>query len=139
MVFIGDGRFHLESAMLANPTLPAYMYDPYNKVLTHESYDHVTMRTTRKRAIETARSARCFGVILGTLGRQGSPPVVQFLQKRIQELGRKCFIVLLSEILPERLKLFGDKVDVWIQVYLLLLAHGQTCMYYKLSLCSYCR
>uniref|UniRef100_A0A915EX95 2-(3-amino-3-carboxypropyl)histidine synthase subunit 1 n=1 Tax=Echinococcus canadensis TaxID=519352 RepID=A0A915EX95_9CEST len=116
MVFIGDGRFHLESAMLANPTLPAYLYDPYNKVLTHESYDHALMRTNRRRSIETAQSAQRFGIILGTLGRQGSPPVVHLLQRRIEELGRNFFVVLLSEIFPDKLKLFGDKVDAWIQV-----------------------
>ncbi len=65
LLFIGDGRFHLESAMLANPKLPAYMYDPYNKVLTVESYDHTTMRANRKRAIEAARPAQRFGIILG--------------------------------------------------------------------------
>lgn len=116
MVFIGDGRFHLESAMLANPTLPAYMYDPYNKVLTVESYDHASMRANRRRAIETAQLAQRFGLILGTLGRQGSPPVVQLLQRRIKELGRKCFVVLLSEISPDKLRRFGNKVDAWIQV-----------------------
>ncbi|VDM36262.1 unnamed protein product [Hydatigera taeniaeformis] len=116
MVFIGDGRFHLESAMLANPSLPAYMYDPYNKVLTIESYDHALMRANRKSAIESAQSAQRFGLILGTLGRQGSPPVVHLLQQRIKELGRKCFVVLLSEIFPDKLKLFGNKVDAWIQV-----------------------
>ncbi len=51
--------------MLANPKLPAYMYDPYNKVLTVESYDHTAMRANRKRAIEAARPAQRFGIILG--------------------------------------------------------------------------
>nr|CDS30576.2 diphthamide biosynthesis protein 1 [Hymenolepis microstoma] len=95
MVFIGDGRFHLESAMLANPTLTAYMYDPYNKILTVESYDHSRMRSIR---------------------RQGSPPVVEVLQKRMDELSIKSYIVLLSEIFPDKLKLFGNKIDAWVQV-----------------------
>ncbi|KAL7056580.1 hypothetical protein AAHC03_020860 [Spirometra sp. Aus1] len=116
LLFIGDGRFHLESLMLANPNIPAYLYDPYNKTLTHEIYDHERMRTTRRRAIEAASSAQRFGIILGTLGRQGSPPVVQMLQKRLEDLRRKFFIVLLSEITPAKLDLFGADVDVWIQV-----------------------
>ncbi|VDL59424.1 unnamed protein product [Hymenolepis diminuta] len=116
MVFIGDGRFHLESAMLANPTLTAYMYDPYNKAFTVELYDHPRMRSIRKQAIERAKSAKCFGVILGTLGRQGSPPVVEVLLKRMDELGIKSYIILLSEIFPDKLKLFGDKIDAWVQV-----------------------
>ena len=33
LVYLGDGRFHLASAMIANPHLAAYRYDPYSKVL----------------------------------------------------------------------------------------------------------
>ncbi len=40
IVFIADGRFHLEALMIANPEIPAYRYDPYGRVLTLEEYDH---------------------------------------------------------------------------------------------------
>lgn len=33
-------RFHLEAIMIANPTIPAYRYDPYARVFTRERYDH---------------------------------------------------------------------------------------------------
>ncbi len=26
--------------MIANPTIPAYRYDPYGRILTREQYDH---------------------------------------------------------------------------------------------------
>lgn len=48
LIYIGDGRFHLESAMISNPTLPAYRYDPYDKQLTRERYDHEKMKSIRK-------------------------------------------------------------------------------------------
>ena len=32
LVFVADGRFHLEAAMIHNPQLAAYRYDPYGKV-----------------------------------------------------------------------------------------------------------
>lgn len=34
LVYVADGRFHLESVMISNPSLPAYQYDPYSKVFT---------------------------------------------------------------------------------------------------------
>ena len=34
IVYVGDGRFHLESIMISNPLVPAYRYDPYSKVLS---------------------------------------------------------------------------------------------------------
>lgn len=52
-------------------------YDPYSKVLSREHYDHQRMRTARQEAIATARSAKSWGLILGTLGRQGSPKILE--------------------------------------------------------------
>lgn len=45
---MGDGRFHLESIMIANPTLPAYRYDPYSKLFTIEKYDFPLMKKIRR-------------------------------------------------------------------------------------------
>ena len=76
--------------MIANPAVPAFRYDPYSKKLTRERYDHGEMRVVRDQAVQTARrsieafptmasslvphegSPPIWGVILGTLGRQGS-------------------------------------------------------------------
>ena len=115
LVYVGDGRFHLESIMISNPTLPAYRYDPYSKVFTREYYDHEKMNSTRKRAIREASKARKFGLVLGTLGRQGNPAILSFLEEKLTQLGKEYIIVLLSEIFPAKLALFTD-IDAWIQV-----------------------
>lgn len=52
-------------------------YDPYSKVFTREYYDHDAMRALRLKAIDQARLAQKWGLILGTLGRQGSPKVLE--------------------------------------------------------------
>lgn len=33
VVFIADGRFHMEGAMIANPSLNFFKYNPYEKVV----------------------------------------------------------------------------------------------------------
>ena len=71
LIYLGDGRFHLESAMIANSHIQAYRYDPYNKEFTREYYDHELMRRNRSSEIERARQGKTWGIILGTLGRQG--------------------------------------------------------------------
>lgn len=114
-IYLGDGRFHLEAVMIANPDIPSFRYDPYSKRFTKESYDHSEMHSLRTDAINQAQGATKFGLILGTLGRQGSPKVMQYLEDKLSELKKPFVRVLLSEILPEKLKLFED-VDVWIQV-----------------------
>lgn len=52
-------------------------YDPYSKVLSREHYDHQRMQTARQDAIAAARTAKSWGLILGTLGRQGSPKILE--------------------------------------------------------------
>lgn len=42
--------------MIANPTLPAYRYDPYAKVFSIEKYDTEQMHAMRKEAIEAGTS-----------------------------------------------------------------------------------
>eukprot|EP00041_Stephanoeca_diplocostata_P030050 m.899397 g.899397 ORF g.899397 m.899397 type:complete len:504 (-) comp23680_c1_seq1:328-1839(-) len=115
IIYVGDGRFHLESIMISNPSLPAYRYDPYSKILSREYYDHEEMLKMRKEAIDKASHARKFGLILGTLGRQGSPQVLERMEAMMQEHGLPYVIVLLSEIFPGKLALFDD-VDAWVQV-----------------------
>lgn len=115
LIYLGDGRFHLEAAMIANPTLEAYKYDPYEKKFTEEHYDHLEMRKNRKTAIDKATHARKFGLILGTLGRQGSTKVMKHIEERIAYHNKQSSLILLSEIFPAKLDLFKD-VDAFVQV-----------------------
>lgn len=77
--------------MMANPTVPAFRYDPYSKKLTRERYNHAEMQAVRHNAVQTARGSISafegpspaekppWGVILGTLGRQGNFKQLQVL------------------------------------------------------------
>ncbi|KAF8939069.1 putative diphthamide synthesis protein-domain-containing protein [Dissophora ornata] len=115
LVFLGDGRFHLESIMIHNPDLPAFRYDPYSKKFTRERYDHADMHSLRKHAIETAKKAKRFGLILGTLGRQGSTSILEHMELKLKERGCDYTIILLSEIFPGKLAMFED-MDAFIQI-----------------------
>ena len=115
LLYLGDGRFHLEAAMIASPSLPAYRYDPYSRKLTSESYDHPTMLSTRSTAISTARSARKWGLILGALGRQGNPHTLTLIEAHLTRKGIPFINLLLSEIFPGKLAMFED-VECWVQI-----------------------
>ncbi|XP_066589414.1 2-(3-amino-3-carboxypropyl)histidine synthase subunit 1 isoform X2 [Prorops nasuta] len=115
IVYLGDGRFHLEAAMIANPKLRAFRYDPYEKKLSEEFYAHEEMREIRLQAIENAQNAEKFGLILGTLGRQGNSNILNRLQSRLTSLNKECIMILLSEISPDKIKLLTG-IDAFIQV-----------------------
>ncbi|KAJ5407734.1 2-(3-amino-3-carboxypropyl)histidine synthase subunit 1 [Penicillium cosmopolitanum] len=115
ILYLGDGRFHLESAMIHNPTIPAYRYDPYSRTLTRESYDHQEMHTIRRDAINTAKSAKKWGIILGSLGRQGNPNTMAMIERHLAERGIPVVNLLLSEIFPGKLASMAD-VECWVQI-----------------------
>jgi len=115
LLYLGDGRFHLESAMIHNPELPAYRYDPYSRKLTRETYDHNEMYTLRRQAITTAKTAKKWGLILGSLGRQGNPHTMTLIENHLKAQGTPFINLLLSEIFPGKLALMDD-VDCWVQI-----------------------
>ena len=115
IIYLGDGRFHLESAMIHNPDIPAYRYDPYSRKLTRESYEHKEMYELRDQAIQEAKKARKWGLILGSLGRQGNPHTMTMIEKLLEEQGTPYINILLSEIFPGKLALMPD-VECWVQV-----------------------
>lgn len=90
--------------MIANPELMAYRYDPYPKVLSIEKYDLPQMMEIRSDAIAKAKSAQKFGIILGTLGRQGNPLILDRLKALLQQRGKQFFVILLSEIFPDKVR-----------------------------------
>ncbi|TKA74743.1 Diphthamide biosynthesis protein 1 [Cryomyces minteri] len=115
ILYLGDGRFHLESAMIHNPSIPAYRYDPYSRRLTRETYDHKEMHTLRHDAISTARKAKKWGLILGSLGRQGNPHTMSLIENHLNQQGIPFINLLLSEIFPGKLAMMTD-VECWVQV-----------------------
>jgi len=118
IVFVADGRFHLEAIMIANPNVPAYRYDPYERILTREYYDHVGMQNVRKSMILRSKKAKKFGLILGTLGRQGNPAVLNRLEELFSSKNKETVVFLISEISPERIALLSEKggIDAFVQV-----------------------
>ncbi|KAL2236739.1 2-(3-amino-3-carboxypropyl)histidine synthase subunit 1 [Sesamum indicum] len=116
IIFVADGRFHLEAFMIANPEIRAFRYDPYLGKLFLEEYDHEGMKGDRRRAIERAIGAKSWGIVLGTLGRQGNPMVLERLEGKMRDRGLDYMVVLISELSPKKIELFGDAVDAWVQI-----------------------
>ncbi|CAD6948820.1 unnamed protein product [Tilletia controversa] len=136
LLYIGDGRFHLESAMIANPHISAYFrFDPYSRKFEREGYDHKRMRTGRAKAVGEARRSlerarvldggkqeqvgreEAWGLVLGTLGRQGSTKVLSHLRTLLTQnpsspsTPHPHVPILLSELSPAKLALFNPSSE----------------------------
>lgn len=129
--------------MIANPTVPAFRYDPYSKKLTRERYNHTEMRTIRDEAVQTARRSinaltstpladesglqhsspskdkepPLWGVVLGTLGRQGSFKQLQAITHQLNSSRTPIpyMPILLSELSPAKLALFDPHISAFVQ------------------------
>ncbi|WWC92165.1 diphthamide biosynthesis protein 1 [Kwoniella dendrophila CBS 6074] len=122
LIYVGDGRFHLESIMIANPTVPAFRYDPYSKKFTRETYEHKEMKGIRGEAVKEARKgliekgSGSWAVLLGTLGRQGSLSVLKSVTSTLPPDSIPPLLLLLSELSPAKLSLIPfEEISTFIQ------------------------
>lgn len=111
---VADGRFHLEAAMIQNPMAKFYRYDPYQNKLFNDTFDMDALVSSRTSSVEAIKAASHVGIILGTLGRQGSLSLLSRLESLIQEHSKSFSTFLMSEVTNEVLEQY-PRVDVWIQ------------------------
>ena len=116
LIFVADGRFHIEAAMMANPDLPAFRYDPFSCRFFSEFLSVNELKKVREIEMKKCMHAKRVGLILGTLGRQGSVGVLESLKELLIERNIAWVVVLLSEISPNKLNQFEKSVDCWVQV-----------------------
>ncbi|KAK2196623.1 bifunctional Diphthamide synthesis DHP1-DPH2 [Babesia duncani] len=103
IVFIADGRFHLESTLIQNPGILLYRFDPFMKTLTHELYDIDTLHSNRSIAIHEAKKADSVCLVLSTLGRQGNVNILKNINDALTSKHIRHYTLLLSEITPQKL------------------------------------
>lgn len=101
IVFICDGRFHMEAAMIANPTLSFYQYNPYNKAFTKEAYDQPLMIKNRAASVDNCRDKRRVCVVMGILGRQGSEHILKRVTSELDRMQCRHFTLMVSELSVE--------------------------------------
>lgn len=85
--------------------------------VSSQSYPQQPMflQTLRRDAIHQSKEAKTFGVILGTLGRQGSPAIFSRLEKLLRARGKVVVPFLMSELNPAKLAVISS-IQVWVQV-----------------------
>jgi 2-(3-amino-3-carboxypropyl)histidine synthase len=105
----------MEATMIANPSFTFYQYDPYTRNLTEEKYANNLMIQRRTEELLRAKNGEhnslCF--ILGTLGRQGNPAILQRLIVKVK--GKFDYMILLASEINVELLTSVD-VDFFVQI-----------------------
>ena len=115
VIFVCDGRFHMESLMIQNPEVLFYQYNPFTKEISLEEYDSGLMKKIRYEQVELLKKAEFVGVIFGTLGRQGSKGIFERLKSVMDKKGVKYCTICLNEITEEKISKF-QQCDAFIQL-----------------------
>ena len=104
VVFVCDGRFHMEAVMIRNPSAKFYQYNPYTKILSIEEYDIEKMMENRQTAIKKSFGKRVC-IIFGVLGRQGNLNILQRLEDCLKGKGFEYTVLMNSEVNVQQLNL----------------------------------
>ncbi|CAD8132803.1 unnamed protein product [Paramecium octaurelia] len=117
VIFVCDGRFHMESTMIQNPQFEFFQYDPYTYRLTIEKYDNPKMMNLRYQQIVNCQKMQpqLVCIIMSTLGRQGSTQILQRIEELLRKHQIQYFTLLISEINFEQLNQLNE-VDFFIQI-----------------------
>lgn len=103
VLFLAEGRFHLESVMIQNPDKKFFRYCPATKTLHQEHHDYSEFRAIRRDKQAAARECSSFLVIFGTLGRQGGSLILDRVIRSLQQQSRPYTVAYLSELDEELL------------------------------------
>ncbi len=105
-LFIGEGDFHPLAVSLGSK-LPVLILNPLDGSLRNLEEKGERMLRRRFAAIESARDARRFLVLVSSKPGQDRMPVALSLLERLRADGREATLLVMDEISPERLLPYG--------------------------------
>jgi 2-(3-amino-3-carboxypropyl)histidine synthase len=122
--------------MIQNPGHEFFRFDPYLNKIFKEEFDICGMKTRRLESILKARSSNYIGLIMGTLGRQGSVHILGKLKDLCKESGKKFSVFLMSDVCQAAIDKFPD-IEAWVEVACPRLAMDWGCEFSKPMLSPY--
>jgi 2-(3-amino-3-carboxypropyl)histidine synthase len=118
IVFIGEGRFHLEATIISNSFCRFFQFNPFSQYFTLVDFNTAfTCKQRQKEILKSFFGQMNIGVIIGTLGRQGNNSIIKKLQELIYKKKFDSILLSATEISSDILEVIGYKIiDTWVQV-----------------------
>ena len=118
IIYIGDGKFHVESVLLFNPNIKILQFNPFKRSLVLLGFKFTETLSERKNFIEKSLFlTREVNFIFGTLGRQGSIKILKTMESLAFQKKFRKNVYLASEIENTRLNsLSRNSRSVWVQL-----------------------
>lgn len=106
-LFVGSGKFH---PLGVGTKKPIFMLDIEKQKI--EKIDTEKLEKQRMIAVELARDARMFGILVSTKPGQSNLELAEKIKDKIEKSGRKAYLLVFDEIKPEKLE--GLQLDALI-------------------------
>lgn len=117
-LYIGDGKFHIESVLLFNPNIKIVQFNPFKRSLVLLGFKFTETLSERVNFIENSLYLpRQVNLIFGVLGRQGNVKILRTIESLVSQKGFKKNVYMATEILNDRLNILnGNSKDLWVQL-----------------------
>ena len=118
VIYIGDGRFHVESIFFFNPNIKIIQYNPFTRSLVLLGFKFTDAVSEKENFIEKALFfTKSCNFIFGALGRQGSSKILRII-KFLSTLKKINYsIYTTTELNNNSLNILsGNLSNLWIQL-----------------------
>ena len=118
VLYIGDGKFHIESVLFFNPNVKIVQFNPLNRSIVQIGFKFIEAIVEREYFIEKGLffSKSC-NIIFGALGRQGNMKILKTVKFLAGLRKIKPNIFITTEIDSNRLgTLSGNFNNIWVQL-----------------------
>lgn len=118
VIYIGDGKFHIESVLYFNPNIKIIQFNPFTRSLILIGFKFTEILTERENFIEKGVFfSRSCNFIFGGLGRQGNTKILKTLKFLAELKKMKNSIYITTEIETNRLEILsGNLNNLWVQL-----------------------
>ena len=73
------------------------------------------MKEQRSQSIQDLKSSNYIGLIMGTLGRQGSVHILEQLKNILRSVGKRFSVFLMSDVCQDAINKYPD-IDAWVEI-----------------------
>jgi len=118
IVYFGDGRFHIESAMISSFNSRFFNYNPFSHSLFMSDFTYKEYKKERGFILfKSLFHTKNLGLLIGNLGRQGSVKIYRKIKEILANRKILVFPLSLKEIYPDNLNIFGVVIlKTWAQI-----------------------
>ncbi|KAI5891539.1 diphthamide biosynthesis protein [Schizophyllum commune H4-8] len=108
ILYVGGESLSLTNLLMTHSTCDVYSYLPKSREIRLESGKTNRMLMRRYAAVQKARDADVFGILVGTLGVASYLPLIKHLRETLKKAQKKSYTISVGKLNPAKLANFME-------------------------------